>query len=173
MFKKFIGTHLRLVSMCVMGALTSCSYLHAQDGKHMSEPKSALIYCSYSESSPAGGGKNFCELIADVGTQPKIVVSLNNDCHFAEHVKKEFPVDSTTVSTLQQMLKEQKVYKLNGYFKEEPMTGGTTYRIYMEYADGQTVNAWWYSHSPSEEVVAAYNMIERFFRPWRQQVNTD
>ena len=35
-------------------------------------PKGKLIYCSYARTGMAGLGKDYCELIADPGTEPKV-----------------------------------------------------------------------------------------------------
>lgn len=139
-------------------------------------PKGKLIYCSYSKKGHAGLGKDYCALIADEGKEPQIEVSLYNDCHFRDAVKKTFPVTAAEVEKLQQMLEKTQVYKLNGYHHDEALEGGATYRIYQEYlSDGKVteVNADWFGHEIKPEALAAYAMIERFFDPWRNQVEKE
>ena len=58
--------------------------LMAMTGFSQEAPKGKLIYCSYSCNRHAGLGKSYCELIADEGKEPQIVVSLYNDCHFRD-----------------------------------------------------------------------------------------
>ena len=45
-------------------------------------PKGRLVYCSYSSTGMAGLGKDWCELIADVDSVPKVVVCLDYDNRF-------------------------------------------------------------------------------------------
>ena len=49
------------------------------------------------------------------------------------------------------------------------MSGGHTYRIYMEYSSGRKVNAQWYGHDIKPEALSAYGMIKSFFNPWRER----
>ena len=42
------------------------------------------------------------------------------------------------------------------------MTGGTSYRIHVEFADGKQVTANWFTHTPKGEAVVAYETILRF-----------
>ena len=138
------------------------------------QPKGKLIYCSYSCTGVAGLGKDYCELIADPGADPKVVVVLNqgNDLDPGE-IRAEYPVDAAVVDSLQAKLSEMKVYRLNGYDHEEDMTGGSIYRIYQEYDSGDKVNARWYGHDIKENARAAYAAIERFFEPWRARAQEE
>lgn len=150
--------------------------LMAMTGFSQGAPKGKLIYCSYSCNRHAGLGKSYCELIADEGKEPQIVVSLYNDCHFRDAVKKTFPVTTAEVEKLQQILENGQVYKLNGYHHDEALEGGATYRIYQEYlSDGNVtkVDADWFGHNIKPEAAAAYAAIERFFAPWREQVDKE
>ncbi|MBQ9187033.1 MAG: hypothetical protein IJ144_04305 [Prevotella sp.] len=133
-------------------------------------PKGKLIYCSYSVSRPAGQGKSFCELVADEGIQPKVVVYLNRDSHFEEEKHQEFPVNEETVAEMQELLVQLKAYEQNGYKVDESIPGAATYRFYMEYSGGDKVNATWSAERPKPEAVSIYNAIERFFSKWRSQV---
>ena len=133
-------------------------------------PKGNLIYCSYSRTGAAGLGKDYCELIADPGQTPKVVVALDVGNRFEKpETHAEFPVGKEVVDSLSKMLSDAKVYKLNGYSVDEHITGGHSYRIYQEYDSGEKINARWYGHNIQSEAIAAYHMIEAFFRPWRTQ----
>jgi len=133
-------------------------------------PQGKLTYCSYAESGSAGLGKDYCELIADPGTTPKVVVALKLGNRFGEpEIRAEYPVGQEVVDSLQAMLAAAKVYKLDGYRLDEPISGGYAYRIYQEYDSGQKVDARWYGHHVKNEALSAYSMIERFFTPWREK----
>lgn len=133
-------------------------------------PKGNLIYCSYSCSGSAGLGKDYCELVADPGTAPKVVVALDlgNRFNYPE-VREEYPVDQDVVAALQAGLAERKVYKLNGYLVDEAITGGYAHRIYQEYDSGEKINASWYGHHIKDEAWGAYNYLVQFFAPWREK----
>ena len=149
--------------------------LMAMNSFSQEAPKGKLIYCSYAADHHAGLGKDYCELIADEGEEPKVVVSLYNNCHYKDAVKKTFPVTAAEVEKMQQMLEKEQVYKLNGYNHYEMLEGGTTYRIYQEYLfEGNVtkVDVRWSGHEIKPEAMSAYAMIERFFDPWRSQVET-
>lgn len=150
-----------LISLVMtMGLLSSCGLL-AQ------KPKGDLIYCSYACRGAAGLGSDYCELIADEGMEPKVVVVINDDNRFGDPViRKEFPIDKSVVDSLAQILKEEKVYQLNGYHLEEPICGGHSYRIHMEYSSGDKVTAYWYGQGVKDKAIEAYNTIEYFFKPW-------
>ena len=133
-------------------------------------PKGKLIYCSYAKTGAAGLGKEYCELIADKDSIPKVVAALRVGNRFGDpEIHREYPVEAGTVEELQSMLAEMAVYKLNGYNLEEPITGGYSYRIYMEYDSGETVNIRWYGHGVKDKVQEAYNRIHAFFQPWRSR----
>lgn len=137
-------------------------------------PKGQLTYCSYSRTGHAGLGKDYCELIADVDSVPKVVVVLGEGNRFGNPViRGEYSVSREVVDSLQKDLADREVHKLAGYSVDEAMTGGHTYRIYMEYSSGEKVNAWWYGHDIKEEAIMAYNFIERFFAPWREKASTE
>lgn len=137
-------------------------------------PKGTLTYCSYSKTGAAGLGKDYCELIADPGQTPKVVVALNLGNRFEDpEIHGEYPVGEDVVAELNKMLTDAEVYKLDGYSVEERMSGGTTYRIYQEYSSGEKINAHWYGHDIKVEAVSAYHMIEKFFQPWRAQAVRD
>ena len=135
-------------------------------------PRGKLTYCSYSKTGTAGLGKEYCELIADPGEQPRVNVALNIGNRFHEpEIRKEFPVEPAVVDSLQTMLAQAEVYKLDGYDLDEAITGGHAYRIYQEYDSGEKINARWYGHKVKDQALSAYRMIERFFAPWREQAD--
>jgi len=143
-------------------------------GSLAQKPKGDLIYCSYSRNGAAGLGKDYCELIADVDSVPKVVVVLNEENRFDDPViKRTYPVDKSVVDSLYQILAGQKVYQLNGYRVEEPICGGYSYRIYMEYSSGEKINAFWYGNKIKDKAIRAYNTIEHFFTPWRNKAKED
>lgn len=160
--------------MRIIKLLTSCllfATLFGTCGSLMAQaPKGKLIYCSYSETRAGGLGKSYCEMIADPGTKPKIVVVLFQNCHYADERNGEFNIKKSDVSELQQMLENAEVYKIDGYKHEELVEGGTTCRIYMEYDTGEKINASWYGHGVSEEALADFAMIKDWFKPWRDRV---
>lgn len=133
-------------------------------------PQGQLVYCSYACTGAAGLGKDYCELIADPGTAPKVVVALNVGNRFGDpEVHAEYSVEQAVVDSLAAMLADAKVYELNGYNVDEAITGGHSYRIYQEYSSGEKINARWYGHGIKDEAWAAYYMIEAFFKPWREK----
>ena len=156
-----------ILQTCILAMAT----LFSACGHSPAQPKGKLIYCSYSESRAAGLGKSYCELIADPGTQPRVVVRLKQDCRLEDvlPMNADITVDPAVVEELQKQLESHKVYKLNGYNYDEVLDGGTTHRIYMEYDSGEKVNAQWCGHKVKDEAWAAYWLIEKFFEPWRAQ----
>ena len=132
-------------------------------------PKGELVYCSFSETRNGGLGKDYCELVADPGTVPEVRVRMNVNNHMEGEEaarKAEYKVTPGVVKDLQRKLAEAKVYSLDGYSLDEQLCGGATYRIYMEYSSGESVNAIWFGHEVKPEAVSAYGLIERFFQPW-------
>ena len=139
-------------------------------GAQTQAPTGKLTYCSYACTGAAGLGKDYCELIADPGTEPKVVVALNVGNRFDDpEVHAEYLVGQDIVDSLANMLAEAKVYKLNGYRVDEALTGGHSYRIYQEYSSGEKIDARWYGNHIKDEALAAYYMIDDFFKPWREK----
>lgn len=138
------------------------------------KPKGDLIYCSYSCRGAAGLGSDWCELIADPDGTPKVKVVLDADNRFGDPViRREYPVERSVVDSLAQLLADARVYRLNGYHVEEPICGGHSYRIHMEYASGDQVTAFWYGSHIKESAWSAYHLIERFFSPWYSRAQKD
>lgn len=138
------------------------------------KPKGDLIYCSYACRGAAGLGSDWCELIADADSVPKVVVVLDADNRFGDPViRREYPVERSVVDSLAQILADAKVYKLDGYHVEEPICGGHSHRIHMEYSSGDKVTAFWYGSHIKESAWSAYHLIENFFAPWRRQAREE
>lgn len=136
--------------------------LNSLTGFAQKVPKGRLVYCSYCADGHAGLGKNYLELIADDLNKARISAHYDVDCRFAEETTKETPVDSATVAELQELLKQLKVWKLDGYHKEEFIDGGITHRFHVEYSDGRKVTASWYCHRPKQAAIQAFNTIRSF-----------
>lgn len=152
-------------NLLLMALILSCFTGCAQKA-----PKGRLIYCSYSVDRHAGLGRSYCELIADNLDSAKITARYDIECRFAEETRKEIPVDAETVAELEELLKQQKVWKLDGYHKEEIIDGGTTHRFHVEYSDGRKVTASWYAHRPKQAAQTAYNTIMVFLDKRLQDV---
>ena len=137
-------------------------------------PKGKLIYCSYASSGSAGLGKDYCELIADPGAEPKVVVVLREGNRFGDpEIHEEYPVDPAQIEALQQWLQDNKIYKLDGYRLVEAISGGYAHRIYMEYDSGDKVDARWYGSKIKDLAIKSYNHIEFFFRPWVERAEKE
>ena len=52
-------------------------------------------------------------------------------------------------------------FDLDGYQVDEAMTGGSTYRVYMEFSNGNKVNATWFTQDPKPLAVETYALILR------------
>lgn len=122
-----------------------------------------LIYCSCSFTNyglPEGEvSYSFYALVADEGKA--IHVDFYED-RGSEKQKEEYSATKQDVCKLAKMLADMKVEELNGYNVDEQMSGGTSYRIHMEYADGKIITARWFTHHPKPEAEKAYNAIHRF-----------
>lgn len=122
-----------------------------------------LLYCSCAYTNyglPVGEiSHSYYELIADDGKKPCVVYSENRG---EGPDRKTYPVKESDVTELYNRLQDLKVDSLDGYNVSEDMTGGTSYRIHVEYADGRMVTANWFTHSPKGEAVVAYETILRF-----------
>ncbi len=129
--------------------------------------ESDLIYCSYAKSGAAGLGKEYCEFIADPGTKPKVVVALRVGNRFGDpEIHEEYSISKDEIASLAALLEEYKVKKLDGYNYEEPITGGYSYRVHVEYASGESVTFRYYGHNVKTSAINAYGAISHFFSPW-------
>ena len=122
-----------------------------------------LLYCScaYRKYGLPAGVVNYSyyELIADKGKKPHVIYAEENGL---EPVKTVFPATEKDVAELYKTLQDLGVENLDGYNVSEDMTGGTSYRIHVEFADGKQVTANWFTHTPKGEAVVAYETILRF-----------
>ena len=96
---KTVSKILLIMAMGLFG-LTACQ---------AKAPKGKLVYCSYAASGAAGLGKDYCELIADPGTDPVVRVVLNEGNRFGDPViREEYPVTPEQIASLQEWLQLKK-----------------------------------------------------------------
>lgn len=151
-------------AIVLLMAMSLCGCAAAQTA-----PSGNLVYCSYSDTRVAGLGKSYCELIADTDSVPKVHVVLDHDCNYAPERSATYEVGADLAKQLKAELEKAKVYELDGYYVDESITGGTIYRIYMEYDSGEKINARWYGQDIKPEAWEAYALISRFFTEWREK----
>ncbi len=138
------------------------------------KPKGELTYCSYRSNGAAGLGTDYCQLIAEADSLPRVVVVLNENNRFGDPVtRRSYSVDKSVVDSLAKILMDVKVYKLNGYNVNEPICGGHSHNLDIAYASGDKVSAYWYGNKIKKEAWSAYRMIENFFAPWRKMAAED
>lgn len=159
--------HKRIILLLMAFCLFSC-------GSRAQKPQGELTFCRYVCSGAAGLGTDYCTLVAEPDSVPKVVVVLNDDNRFDDPViQRSYPVEKSVVDSLQQLLESAEIYKLDGYYLEEAITGGHSYSFRFKYSSGDEVSASWYGHGVKEEVLVAYNSIEKFFSPWCEQTAKD
>ena len=133
-------------------------------------PKGKLTYCRYYCFETASMSKNYCELIAEPGAEPKVSVVLREDNRFGDpEIRAEYPVTAEEMQPLVDWLAANKVYKLNGYDYNEPISGGSSERIDLRYDSGEQIMARWYGNKIKRQAIDAYNYIYAFFAPWRDR----
>jgi len=98
---------------------------------------------------------SYYELIADEGTAPKVIYCENR----GESQKTEFSATEKDVTELSNILRDMNIFKIDGYSVSEQMTGGTSYRIHMEFSSGEKLTASWFTHKPSALASGAYSTI--------------
>lgn len=150
---------MRFSLFCVFLALLACISTASRDDDE-------LVYCSYAIEGMAGLGTDYCELIADSGSVPRVVVVKNKNCRFAEQVTDTFEVDDTVIASLRNMLNKKDLDAVAGYREEAGLEGGREYRFHIEYKSGRTIHASWHTHSPLPEAVDIFSTIRSFFAPW-------
>lgn len=127
-------------------------------------PKGKMIYCSCAYTNyglPAGEIQySYYELIADEGTAPKVVYCEDR----GDSKKTEFSATEKDVTELRNILHEMNIYEIDGYNVSEQMTGGTSYRIHVEYASGEKLSASWFTHTPKPLALGAYNTILKYLK---------
>ena len=128
-------------------------------------PEGRMIYCSCAYTNhglPAGNIRHsYYELIADKGAAPKVVYCEERD---GDPQKTEYRATEQDVNELTTILREKDVFGLNGYNVDEQMTGGTSYRIYMEFSTGEKLNATWYAEKPLPLATETYGTILRHLK---------
>lgn len=134
-------------------------------------PEVHPIYCSYSETRPAGQGKDFCEFVADNVDSIKVVVCLNANKDDERQMRCEFvPMPKSKLTKLWNLLDELEPWKYCDYEEyDENAPDLTTYRFFIEYGEGREYNARWRTRKPKSSVVKAYEAIKDFFTEWRNQ----
>ena len=145
------------------GSILSCGFF-------AHKPKGDLTYCRYCRAGAAGLGTDYCELIAEPDSVPKVVVVLDEDNRFGDPViRQTYTVDKSVVDSLSDVLNSLKVYRLNGYSVNEPICGGHSCGILVNYSSGDKIDAHWYGNHIKDKAIIAFNTIEYFFSPWRAQ----
>lgn len=128
--------------------------------QHPPKQRADLIYASCAATHHGGLGKDFYEMYNDPGTKPKILSAFRYNT--PEYTKKEYPITDEVVKGLQEKLYKIDLEEIRGYNIDEMMTGGTTYRVHLEFADGDQITAEWFTHEPLPEAVAVYSTIENY-----------
>lgn len=166
-----------LLFMALGLSLTTCCVSRKTKKAPKEEaPKAAdtVIYCSYASSGSAGLGKEYCEFIADPGTEPKVVVNDRIGNRFGDpEIHKEYPISEDKIAELEAIVSDRKVKKLDGYDYEEPITGGYAHRVHIEYASGQSVTFRFYGHNVKQLAYDTFRQIELFFYPWLKQAQEE
>jgi hypothetical protein len=126
-------------------------------------PEGKMIYCSCSFTNyglPAGELRySYYELIADEGTEPKVVYYEDRG---SDSKKTEYPATAQDVEKLSNVLRDMNIFQLNGYLVKVDMTGGTSYRIHMEFSSGEKLTAYWFTENPKPQAMDAYETISRY-----------
>lgn len=151
----------RIVSMLFLGLfiLSCCAQDASKCGDHCKK-NVKLIYCSCSDTHnglpPGELQYTYYALVADEGAEPYVEYCEDRG---TSKDKTKYPATAEDVAKLQKMLCDMNVKSLDGYEKDDAMCGGISHRIYMEFSNGKKVNARWYTHSPKQSAVKAYNAI--------------
>lgn len=164
-----------LLFMALGLSLTTCC-VSRKTKKAPKEPKTAdtVIYCSYASTGSAGLGKEYCEFIADPGTEPKVLVNDRIGNRFGDpEIHKEYPISEEKIAELQDILSDRKIKKLDGYDYEEPITGGYAHRVHIEYASGESVTFRFYGHDVKQLAYDTFRQIEVFFYPWLKKAQEE
>lgn len=149
------------------GSILSCGFF-------AHKPKGDLTYCRYCRAGAAGLGTDYCELIAEQDSVPKVVVVLDENNRFGDPViRQSYTVDKSVVDSLSEVLNSLKVYRLNGYSVNEPICGGHSYGILVNYSSGDKIDAHWYGNHIKDKAIIAFNTIEHFFGPWRAKASEE
>lgn len=151
------------MAICLGVTVCFAQKTRSRHTKRVQPVERKLFYCSCAYRRyglPVGVVTySYYELVADKGKKPHIVYVEEKG---REPEKTNFTATENDVAELYKILKDIKVENLDGYNVSEDMTGGTSYRIHVEFADGKNVTANWLTHSPKSEAVIAYENILRF-----------
>lgn len=132
------------------------------DAAPVAYPKGKMIYCSCAYTNyglPAGEIQHsYYELVADEGTTPKVIYCENR----GEPKKTEYRATEKDVTELSNILRDMNIFKIDGYSVSEEMTGGTSYRVHMEFSSGEKLTASWFTHKPNALASGAYSTILRY-----------
>ena len=124
---------------------------------HPAKQRADLIYASCAATHHGGLGKDFYEMYNDPGTDPKIVSVFRYNT--PEYSKNEYPITAEEVKGLQEQLYRIDLEEIRNYNRDDAMMGGTTYRVHLEFADGDMITATWCTHEPLPEAETVYNTI--------------
>lgn len=123
-------------------------------------PDGDMVYCSCSvrhHGLPVGEiQREFYELIADKDKAPKVVHGVERD---GKVEKTEHAATAENVAQLYATLSDLNVIQIKNYHAEEPMSGGTTYRVYMEFSSGEKLNANWLTKDPNPLAARVFRTI--------------
>lgn len=127
-------------------------------------PEGKMVYCSCAYTHhglPVGTlQRSYYELIADEGKAPKVVYFESRGSN--DDKKTEYRATQKDVTQLSNILRDLKIFKINGYQADEQMMGGTTYRIHMEFSSGEKLHASWCTSHPDGLASEAYATILRY-----------
>ena len=128
-------------------------------------PKGKMTYCSceYTNSGlPVGHiHDSYYELIAEEGKAPKVIYY--EDRGNAEK-RTEYRATQKDVTELSKILRDLKIFRINGYHVDEKMMGGTSYRVHMEFASGEKLHASWFTSHPDALALKAYDTILQYLQ---------
>ena len=128
--------------------------------QHPAKQRADLIYASCAATHHGGLGKDFYEMYNDPGTEPKIVFVYKYDT--PEYQKSEYPITAEEVKGLQEKLYKIDLEEIRNYNRDDAMMGGTTYRVHLEFADGDQITATWFTHEPKPEAETVYDTIAMY-----------
>lgn len=126
------------------------------------ENPDTLIYCSIANEAPAGGGKNYMELINENGKTELIVATDQNNDFGETPSKKVYTLKEEDAAALLKVIKENDLLDVKvPKEKQIEMPGATEYRVRMEISGRDVFFLRWYKGYPPAD--RAYNIIEKQF----------
>jgi len=133
------------------------------DKQDTSEKPDTLIYCSIANESPAGGGKNYIELINENGITELIAAyDLNND--FGRPSSKDtYTLTAEDAAALLKVIKENNLLEAKVTPESQiEMPGAKQYRVRIEISGREVFTLRWYKDCDSADVV--YLTLQYQFR---------